>query len=668
MSSFSIPSLASMKSAVDELRAQVIPKNETEKRVYEALSSKNWGASTTMLNEIASDSYDYDKYGVIMKVVWDIINSQGSSWKQVFKAVSLLEFLVKNGAERTIEECRDNMRTLRRLQDYNYFEGSADKGSGTREKAKQLVELLGSNDYIREEREKAQRLRNKFTGVGSDDVRGSNRRSSYGGGGSYGGYGGDSDRYGGRGSDDNRYGGSDRYGGRNDSYGGDNNFSSYDESGGYGGGGIPTTHYGDRSSGGSGGRRSTYDDSRDNQPRGGGSYSSGRSGGYSDEPRSISQSSQASKLANTPVTDGSGSGKLKIKIKNANSPAKKTAAPKQEEADFFNTSNGGNDFFQDSTTSTTTPATTSAFSDFDAFGDSTTSNDFAAFQSAPASQPVVPQPVVQPTFDVFQSAPAQQQQQQQFEFFQSAPVQHQQQPPIQQQGQFDMFQSAPIQQMQPVQQKVDNDFGEFESATTTAQTSNPAPVALTSNIAQEKKTGSHGGLVNLDNLSLGPAKSTTETKSQSVSGSSYSATAFAGLDGFSKSSQPTNMSASSQMGSGMRPMGAPMNMGQQSMGMMGGQQMGGQQMGGQMGMFGGQMGMMPGQQMGGQVGMGGQQPMMGGQMGMMGQPMGNQMNMGGRQSMSGQMGMMGGQPQMGGMNMGMMSGQQQNQFGGNFNF
>ena len=58
MSSFSMPSLASMKSAVDELRAQVIPKNETEKRVYEALSSKNWGASTTMLNEIAQDSYD----------------------------------------------------------------------------------------------------------------------------------------------------------------------------------------------------------------------------------------------------------------------------------------------------------------------------------------------------------------------------------------------------------------------------------------------------------------------------------------------------------------------------------------------------------------------------------------------------------------------------------
>jgi hypothetical protein len=58
MSSFTIPTIASLKNAVDELRVQYYPKNETERRVYEALSSKNWGASTTLLGEIAQDSYD----------------------------------------------------------------------------------------------------------------------------------------------------------------------------------------------------------------------------------------------------------------------------------------------------------------------------------------------------------------------------------------------------------------------------------------------------------------------------------------------------------------------------------------------------------------------------------------------------------------------------------
>ena len=60
MSGFTIPnmSMASIRNSIDEMRAQVYPRNETEKKVYEALSSKNWGASTTLLNDIASESMD----------------------------------------------------------------------------------------------------------------------------------------------------------------------------------------------------------------------------------------------------------------------------------------------------------------------------------------------------------------------------------------------------------------------------------------------------------------------------------------------------------------------------------------------------------------------------------------------------------------------------------
>ena len=39
-------------------RDTIAPRNDTEKRVYEALSNKNWGASSTMLNDIARDTYD----------------------------------------------------------------------------------------------------------------------------------------------------------------------------------------------------------------------------------------------------------------------------------------------------------------------------------------------------------------------------------------------------------------------------------------------------------------------------------------------------------------------------------------------------------------------------------------------------------------------------------
>ena len=47
-----------VRNAMDDMVTRVKPKNDTEKRVYEALSGDNWGASSTTLNEIAQDTFD----------------------------------------------------------------------------------------------------------------------------------------------------------------------------------------------------------------------------------------------------------------------------------------------------------------------------------------------------------------------------------------------------------------------------------------------------------------------------------------------------------------------------------------------------------------------------------------------------------------------------------
>jgi epsin len=58
LSALSNISIASISNSIAEVRAQVYPRNETERKVYEALSSKNWGASTTLMNEIAGETFD----------------------------------------------------------------------------------------------------------------------------------------------------------------------------------------------------------------------------------------------------------------------------------------------------------------------------------------------------------------------------------------------------------------------------------------------------------------------------------------------------------------------------------------------------------------------------------------------------------------------------------
>ena len=91
------------------------------------------------MNEIASETFDYEKYSIIMTLLWKSLDTNSRTWKHIFKALTLIEFLVKNGNERVVEESRDHLYSIRPLQDFNFYDGNVDKGTGVREKAKALV-------------------------------------------------------------------------------------------------------------------------------------------------------------------------------------------------------------------------------------------------------------------------------------------------------------------------------------------------------------------------------------------------------------------------------------------------------------------------------------------------------------------------------------------------
>jgi len=181
------------------------PKTDVEARVYEVLSHKNWGASGSLMNEIARDTFDHDRFQVVAHLMWDgMENQRPAAWKVVFKSLSLLEHLVKNGAERCVDDARNHGHVLRSLGQFNYYEGTIDRGLGVREKSKQILEMLSDDERVREERQKARKLREKFGNFNKGS-------SGIGGGGSAGGIGG---------------------------YGNQDSWNSGNDSGGYGEGGI----------------------------------------------------------------------------------------------------------------------------------------------------------------------------------------------------------------------------------------------------------------------------------------------------------------------------------------------------------------------------------------------------------------------------------------------
>ena len=133
------------------------------------------------MNEVARDTFDYERFVVVTQLMWESMeNQRPAAWRVVFKGLTLLEHLVKNGSERCVDDARNHGHILRALGQFNYYEGTIDRGLGVREKSKQILDILSDDDRIREERQRARKLREKFGGK-------SMTASSSGGGGSGGG-------------------------------------------------------------------------------------------------------------------------------------------------------------------------------------------------------------------------------------------------------------------------------------------------------------------------------------------------------------------------------------------------------------------------------------------------------------------------------------------------
>uniref|UniRef100_A0A6U5KJG0 ENTH domain-containing protein n=1 Tax=Corethron hystrix TaxID=216773 RepID=A0A6U5KJG0_9STRA len=169
-------SIDKVRNLAEDAINQAKPKTDVEKRVYEVLSHKNWGASSTLLNEIARDSYDFEKSNTISRLMWEGMASRPAGWRVVFKSLTLVEHLLKNGSERCVEDARNHQHQLSGMLSFNYYEDTVDRGAGVREKAKQMIELLADNERLREERVRAKALREKFGGAGasmpSSDIHG----------------------------------------------------------------------------------------------------------------------------------------------------------------------------------------------------------------------------------------------------------------------------------------------------------------------------------------------------------------------------------------------------------------------------------------------------------------------------------------------------------------
>ncbi|CAN0281228.1 unnamed protein product [Lampetra planeri] len=150
--------------------------SEAEVKVREATSNDAWGPSTSLMSEIADLSYNVIAFPEIMSMVWKRLNDHGKNWRHVYKALTLLDYLVKTGSERVAQQCRENIFAIQTLKDFQYVDRDGkDQGVNVRERAKHLVSLLKDDDRLRSERDQAlktkERLAQSVMGIGSGGER-----------------------------------------------------------------------------------------------------------------------------------------------------------------------------------------------------------------------------------------------------------------------------------------------------------------------------------------------------------------------------------------------------------------------------------------------------------------------------------------------------------------
>lgn len=146
--------------------------SDAQKKVREATSNDPWGPSSTLTTEIADLTYNVVAFSEIMQMIWKRLNDHGRNWRHVYKALVLLEYLIKTGTEKVAQQCKDNIVVIQTLKDFQYLEEGKDQGLNVREKAKQLVILLKDEERLRNERARALKAKERFaqttSGFGSD--------------------------------------------------------------------------------------------------------------------------------------------------------------------------------------------------------------------------------------------------------------------------------------------------------------------------------------------------------------------------------------------------------------------------------------------------------------------------------------------------------------------
>ncbi|KAF2304405.1 hypothetical protein GH714_030782 [Hevea brasiliensis] len=87
-----------------EVNLKVLKVPEIEQKVLDATDDAPWGPHGTALAEIAQATNKFTECQMVMNVLWTRLGEKGKDWRLVYKALSVIEYLVAHGSERAVDD------------------------------------------------------------------------------------------------------------------------------------------------------------------------------------------------------------------------------------------------------------------------------------------------------------------------------------------------------------------------------------------------------------------------------------------------------------------------------------------------------------------------------------------------------------------------------------
>ncbi len=72
--------------------------------------------------EIAEATYRAHEFMEIMDIIDKRLNDSGKNWRHVFKALTLLDYLIHSGSEQVIAYAKQNLYVIKTLKEFQFID------------------------------------------------------------------------------------------------------------------------------------------------------------------------------------------------------------------------------------------------------------------------------------------------------------------------------------------------------------------------------------------------------------------------------------------------------------------------------------------------------------------------------------------------------------------